>query len=233
MRDEQHGLAGIALILIIAWALAAVFLLTRILIAAQQIDERVQFITTQVSPIDKDLDAINLVVRTNELVDRILVEAEPVSPLAGQILTEVGNIHRNVSSILNTVESINSNVQSIGSSIGDVHSSVLSINDTVDSIHSNLSSVLAEARSIDGRGLTVGAQGTGGVEGINHRADMVIRLARGLKSDTGNVLRQVGRGNPTGHGVPGNATIHGHANSIDCNVAALNVVSGRGTHCGR
>lgn len=163
MRDDS-GLAGIALILIIAWALVAVFLLTRILVAAQQIDERVQFITTQVSPIDKDLDAINLASRTNDIVDQILVEAEPLSPLAGQIVTEVGSINRSVTSIDRTVVSINSNVQSIGSSVGSIHQSVLSIDGTVDAIHGNLSAILAEARSIDGEGLTIGAQGTGGVD---------------------------------------------------------------------
>ncbi len=232
MRDDS-GLAGIALILIIGWALAAVFLLTQILIAAQQIDERVQFITTQVSPIDKDLDAINLAVRTNQLVDQILVEAEPLSPLAGQILGEVGSINRSVTSIHNTVGSINSNVQSIGSSVGSIHQSVLSIDATVDAIHGNATRILSEVRSIDGRGLNIGAQGTGGVEGINRRVDIVIGLVRGIKSDTGNVLAQVGRGNPAGHGVPGAATIHGHANSIDCNTSALNVVQGRGAYCGR
>ena len=54
---DERGLAGKILVGVIAWALGAVLLLTNTLVAAQQINTRVDRITHTVGPIDHDLDA--------------------------------------------------------------------------------------------------------------------------------------------------------------------------------
>ena len=63
--NEETGLAGKILVGVIAWALGAVLLLTNTLVAAQQIDNRVDRITHTVGPIDHDLDSVNLAAETN------------------------------------------------------------------------------------------------------------------------------------------------------------------------
>ncbi|MDQ4044553.1 MAG: hypothetical protein M3173_03775, partial [Chloroflexota bacterium] len=89
-----------------------------------------------------------------------------------------------------TAKTINTTVLGIGTTAADIGNSV-------DSIHASLSQVLPLTQSI-----------RQGVVDINNRADVIIGFVNGIKSDTGNILTEVGRKGENG--------IHGHANSIDC-----------------
>lgn len=203
---EEHGLAGIVLVLVVAWALAAVFMLTRTLVAAQQIDNRVDFITHVVTPIDNDLDGVKLLEQTNQAAGEILQAADPLSGQLAQVQVSAKGIDANVREILNTAGSINQTAKAINPNVHSIEDTVLAINDNVTSIHRDVTDIearghptLATVRSIDV-----------GVAGINRRADVVIGLVRAINVDTDSILRQVGVGHPD--------SIHGHANSIDCSV---------------
>ncbi len=206
---EEHGLAGIVLVLVVAWALAAVFMLTRTLNAAQQIDNRVGFITHYVSPIDKDLDAVKLLEQTNAAAGEIRVSAAPLSGQLAEVQTAAQGINTNVSEILRTAGTINQTAKTINTTVSSIHGTVLAINGNVTQIHRDITDVevrghptLATVRSIDR-----------GVAAINLRADRALPLVHGIKSDTAQILAQVG--------FPPNAhpnSIHFHARNIDCNL---------------
>ena len=87
--SREAGLAGIALVIVIAWALAAVMMLTGTLIAAQQIDDRVATILGEVSPIDDDLDSVKLAQETDRIAKDILTAAEPLSGQLDQVRDEI------------------------------------------------------------------------------------------------------------------------------------------------
>ena len=90
--SEETGLAGAILVGVIAWALAAVLMLTNTLVAAQQIDNRVDRITHTVGPIDRDLDSVNLAAETNRIAGEIRTAANPLSGQAQQIIDATASI---------------------------------------------------------------------------------------------------------------------------------------------
>src|SRR5919106_2812050 len=104
---DETGLAERILVGVIAWALAAVLMLTSTLVTANQIDDTVAYIRTQVSPIDKDLDSVKLAEKTNELAGRILTAAEPLSGQLGTVLDNTNSIDATAKSINDTAGQIN------------------------------------------------------------------------------------------------------------------------------
>lgn len=204
---SDAGLAGIVLVVVIGWALAAVFMLSRTIVAAQQIDRRVGVITGELNPIDENLDAVELAQGTAGIAREI---ADAAAPLDGQLDDIVGS----VGSIDASAQEIRATVGSIGDSVTSIDGSVAGIDDSVGGIRSSFSSLLGVVRSIDSR-----------VAGINRRADSVVTLVGAIRQDTTNILAELG----PGHGTPADARIHGHANSIDCSPA----VFVRSRHCGR
>lgn len=214
---REDGLAGKILVGVIAWALGAVLMLTSTLVAAQQIDERVAVITTEVSPIDKDLDSVVLAETTNSVAREILEAAKPLSAQAGQVIdategimaradsinSTAGQINSSVDSISGHVRSINANALSINGSVRAINGTAKSINETVRSINGNVGSINGTVKGIEGNVRSIlgvateirgphEVQGFGtGVAGINRRADAVIALVQGIKSDTGNILSLV------------------------------------------
>lgn len=164
---------NLALVIVIAWALAAVFMLTRTMLAASQIDRRVGVITGEVSAIDTDTDSVRLTQEINQKATGILEAAKPLDGQLDSVINSTKSIDGSVDSILGTAGSINETVLSIGGTAD-------SIGSTVDSINGRISSILSVASSIDQ-----------GVEDINGRAIRIISLVRGIKGDTGNTLGQV------------------------------------------
>jgi prophage DNA circulation protein len=217
-RDEA-GLAGKILVGVIAWALGAVLLLTNTLVAAQQIDTRVDRITHTVSPIDHDLDSVQLAADTNRIAGEILAAAKPLSGQADQVVqattsidasaksinTDVLQIGESVKGIDGSARSINGNVLEINKTVKDINGTANTINGTVNKIDgnvagiggtvhgidANLAAVLDVARSIRGDHAAP-ARGYGsGLAGINRRSDAAIALVQSIKGDTGNILTSV------------------------------------------
>jgi methyl-accepting chemotaxis protein len=218
---DESGLAGKILVGVIAWALGAVLLLTNTLVAAQQIDTRVDRITHTVGPIDHDLDSVNLAAQTSQTAKEILAAAQPLTGQADQIVqatasidasaksinTAVGQIGEAVKGIDGNARSINSNVLEINRTVKDINGTAKTISGTVNGIDGNvadiggtvkgiggnLTAVLGVAREIRGDHAVTGiSPGSGnGIAGINHRADAVIGAVQAIKGDTGNILATV------------------------------------------
>jgi len=183
----------------------------------------------------------NQVIRAASSIDRkvdsILGTATSINETAGSINQTVRSIGGNVQSINSTVVSIHGLVQGIGAdvfSIGRTANSIFakvgpvnatggtSINASVNRILSDVTGVNTEVNQIDR-----------GVAAINRRGDRAIDGARGIKGDFEGILTQVGVGSPAGHASGGKATIHGHANSIDCAPLLNTGILGTTQYCNR
>ncbi|HSH58391.1 MAG TPA: hypothetical protein VK988_01890 [Acidimicrobiales bacterium] len=197
-RDEE-GVVAINLVLVLAFALYAVIMLTNTTVRAAQIDDRVKKIRGEVFAVDTEL--------TN------VPQLDQTAATAAEIDTATKNLERQATEIVGAA-------QSIDRTVSFILSNATSIDASVDTINPTLGSILGVVRSIDGGG-AIGAGGVqrSGVAGINDRVLEVRRAVAGIKGDTGSVLAEVG----PGHGGPGGLSIHGHTNSIDCTV----VFSGR------
>jgi len=206
MRTLKPGtLPVIMLVVVVAWALFAVTMLTGTLLTAQRIDNRVGVINDQVGPIDEDLDAVVLAVETGRIAGEINKAAKPLTGQFTQVV-QIGDgieadavsinertkaINANVKSINSTVTSINSTVTSINStvgeigtnvdqisaSIGSVNSAVGEINSSVNGISGSFVGIIGEVRSIDPE-----------AAGINIRAGVVTDIGRAIKADTEAIL---------------------------------------------
>jgi hypothetical protein len=187
---RRFGLPVIALVVVIAWALFAVLMLTGTLVAAQQIDNRVRAINTEYPKIGENLQTLPLAFETGRIADEISKAAQPVGPQFTQIVATVGtiessvksiegnalNINTSVHSINDSVHSINTNVREIDSSLNSINDSVASINASAHDIDDSLAATLGVARSIDDT-LAV----------INGQAATVIDTAGGIKHNLGKV----------------------------------------------
>lgn len=204
--NDERGIVGANLVIVLAFALYAVIQLSRTTLAAKQIDDRVNIITAEVGPGSSGVSHLDEVARLDEtgrIAEDIDKAAKPLSNQAGEVITAAKSIDNTVSSILSTAGSINSVVKSI-------NGNATAINATVHGIGGTVGSLLPVVRSINN-----------GVAAINGRADVAIPIVRGIQEDLNNVLKEVGVAGPGGH----NGTIHGHANSISCSAAVAHAGS--------
>jgi len=200
---DESGLAERILVGIVAWAFASVACLVTILITANHIDERVHFIDSQVSPIDHNLETVQVLNQVNKNADDINTAAAPLSGQLSQVTDHTQSIMSEASSIDDTAKSINSTVNSIDQNVNDIHGSVLSINSLAQSINGTVRDINANASSINGTVHTINnnignvlslvysiegdhnATGLGtGLAGSNRRLDVLLGLITGIKADT-------------------------------------------------
>ena len=71
-RSGDRGQAGIALIIVIAWALSAVLVLTRTLVAAQEINNKVTDITSKLAGAKGDTSYVAQLNQTENTANQIL-----------------------------------------------------------------------------------------------------------------------------------------------------------------
>src|SRR5947209_7450543 len=159
-RNEK-GIVGFNLALNIAFALFAVIELSRVVLAATQIDDRVKVIITEVGPGSNvaHLDETQKLNQTGQMAEDILAAAQPLSGQAQQIIDTARSID-------GTVDKINANATDI--------------NGTVHSINTTVSALLPVVRNIkgDGRNTT-----SGGVAYINALAQHLSGPVAGIQSD--------------------------------------------------
>lgn len=199
-------LPAIMLVVVIAWALAAVYLLSRTLIAAHDIDNRVAVINGELAPINQDLDAVRLADATAEISGNIREQTDTLSSLlkgtvnsvksinssADSILASAREINTKAHSINETAASINTNVHSIGSRLSAIGADVASIHGSVESIGASFVGILDEVQSIDP-----------GAAGINRRANTVLGLGEGIRDDLDRVRALVVDINTNAHEISG------------------------------
>ncbi len=175
LRDE-HGIVAANLAITIGFALFAVIELTRTLIAANSIDDRVKVIVGEVAPINTDLDQVAKLDETARMAGEIMNAARNLSGQAGQIVDITASIDRTGSDILSAATSINGVVKGINGNVNNILADVGPINQSARGINSDLSQVLPEVVAIDD-----------GVAGINRRADVVISRTIPIDEDLTNV----------------------------------------------
>ena len=142
------GLAGFILVVVIAWALAAVLMLTGTLTNARQINQRVKVIDAWAPPVKQNLSSVALAARTGRISAQINQAAQPLSGELSQVLVNADAINKKVGLILGHAHSINGTVNSINSNARQINASVHGINGTVHSINSNVQSIGASVSSI-------------------------------------------------------------------------------------
>lgn len=162
----QAGVVGANLAITLAFALFAVIQLTRTTLAAEQIDDRVETIVSDVGSIDEDLVNVPKLDETNRIAKQIRAAAAPLSAQADEILVTARSIDATVSGILANAGSINGTVRGIRGNLSTLQPVVRSINDGVETINGQADNVIRDVRNIKtdlANVLThVGGGGTGG-----------------------------------------------------------------------
>ena len=168
-KAGEAGVVGANLAITLAFALFAVIQLTRTTLAAQQIDDRVEVITSDVGDIDDELVNVPKLDQTVQIVQGIQAAAAPLSAQANDILVTARSIDGTVSGILGNATSINGTVKSIRGNLGALQPVVRSINDGVATINGQADRAIELVRGIkldlDGVLTEVGGGGAGGHTG--------------------------------------------------------------------
>ena len=161
-RRSEGGIVGLNLALTIAFALFAVIELSRVVLAATQIDDRVKVIVTEVGPGSNvsRLDETQKLNETGRMAEDILTAAKPLSGQAQTIIDTAKSIDGTVSGIL---------------------TNATSINQTVHSIDGVAKQLLPVVQNINGDN-TFSAQ-KGGVAAINMRAQAALPVVGGIQND--------------------------------------------------
>ena len=173
---EEHGVVAANLAITIAFALFAVIMLTRTLLAANSIDDRVKVIVGEVGPIDEDLNMVANLDETDRMAQEILTAAQNLSGQAGRIVDVTASIDSTGTNILNNATSINGIVGSINGNVNGILGSVGPINASAGDIQSKLAALSPEVNSIER-----------GVAAINGRADVIIGETSEIDNDLTNV----------------------------------------------
>ena len=216
-RASEAGIVGVNLVVVIAFALYAVIMLSRTTLAAKQIDDRVRVIITEVGP-GSNVSRLDETQKLNT-----------IGKTAEDILVAAKNLSGQAQTIIDTAKSIDNTVSAIQANANEINSTVRSINATA-------SALLPTVQTIHGDGSDSAI--TGGVDRINRMAgpgaviNGSVTLANGqeyplipalnadsvpgIRGDLNAVLTEVGIGGTQGHG---GDTIHRHTNSINCAVS--------------
>ena len=161
-RRDEGGIVGLNLALTIAFALFAVIELSRVVLAASQIDDRVKVIITEVGPGSNvsRLDETQKLNETGRMAEDILAAAQPLSGQAQQIIDTAKSIDGTVSKILQNATEINQ---------------------TVVGINNTTKALLPVVQNIHGDD-SMSPQ-TGGVAAINKRAANATPIVGGIQTD--------------------------------------------------
>lgn len=235
----ESGIVGANLVAVIAFALFAVIVLARTLVAAQSINSQVaDIIKPEISNVNLSLKTLPVLNQVNATAAKIMTAAKPLSGQAGQIMDATKSIMGTAHSINGAATSINADVRSIGSDVSSVTGSVGSINSSVNNISGTVGGIAGAVNSIQGN---VGAI-SGDTGSINSSARSIQDNLSGVMSQvvdikgqqvpalifsaTGTngvagidnraetVITQVGTGQPN--------TIKGDTAAINATVAAIN-----------
>lgn len=234
------ALPGIVLVVVIAWALAAVLMLTGTLLNAREIDDDVTVINSQVSPIEKDLQYVALAAETVRISADINTAAQPLSGQATQILAAANRINTTARSILTTAGSINQTAHQINNTVTQIHGTVISIAGAVQGIGADVGSIFGLVQSIGGHVASihalVGRQNSTDPRSINNTVSRIqetfvtlepIVVSIDRAGNTGGVAAINGRADRAialAQGIKSDfdqilatvGEINKHANSIDC-----------------
>ena len=166
---SQRGIVGVNLVLVIAFALYAVIMLSRTTLAAKQIDDRVRVIVTEVGPGSNvsRLDETQKLNTIGQTAEDILRAAQPLSGQAQVIIDTAKSIDNTVSAIQANANEINAVVHSINSTASSLLPVVQTIHTHVNSINCALTSPSATLLGVVGSLLNVVLGSVEGAVGCN------------------------------------------------------------------
>jgi hypothetical protein len=251
-NQTSRNLPQVVLVILLAWALTAVVILTGTLINAREIDRRVVYINSQLRPITKNTGYIALAGKTNVIASKILAAVPTLAPGLTKTSTDVVDINKTVKTILSTARQINTKVIGIGGTVGTIHATVGTIHSTVTSIHSLVTTSITPKLASTGRDVTTIGQSVTAILGhvrsilstvqggigpavvsINGKADSIQGAVNG--SGTQILPNFIAIDGLVGKPPTEPHTINGHANSIDC-AAIFNLgglLPGKDVACGQ
>ena len=141
-RNGDRGQAGIALIIVIAWALSAVLILTRTLVAAQEINNKVTDITAHLAGSKQDTSYVSQLNKTEVTASTILQNAAPLTGQLEIVKNTAAHIQQQVDGITPPVQTINATVHVIHDQVSTILATAQSINNTLTTIRNTQSSVI-------------------------------------------------------------------------------------------
>jgi len=141
-RSGDRGQAGIALIIVIAWALSAVLILTRTLVAAQEINNKVTDITGHLAGSKQDTSYVSQLNKTEVTASTILQNAAPLTGQLEIVKNTAAHIQQQVDGITPPVQTINATVHVIHDQVSTILATAQSINNTLTTIRNTQSSVI-------------------------------------------------------------------------------------------
>src|SRR5438067_13639808 len=112
-RNGDRGQAGIALIIVIAWALSAVLILTRTLVAAQEINNKVTDITSKLAGAKGDTSYASQLNKTENTASSTLQNAQPLTGQLAIVTNTASNIQQQEDGISPPVQPITAPVHGI------------------------------------------------------------------------------------------------------------------------
>ena len=204
----------IVLVIVVAVVGIAAVLLAKTVQNAQSINKKAQNIARVGTGINEDTDSVVQLTRTNKLATSILGSADPLEQqLAGIVGTArsinglAGSINSTAGSINNSATDINATAGDINTSAGDINSAATSINNSAGSINGSAGAINQRATSINSSAGSINQSANridslaGSILGtarrvdtdvrlINQNLDVSLRIVRGVKGDTGNILAQ-------------------------------------------
>jgi uncharacterized protein YoxC len=195
VRSLRPGLLPIVfLVVVLAFAVWAIVMLTITLIAAGDIAHQVGVINRVYPPIIQNTQAVGLARTTAKLAGEIDEAARPLGPAfthtvaaadgiaasANSIGQRAKQINDKVRSIHATVQSIGGTVTGIGATLGAVNDKAQSIRDAAGGIRHSFDRILDHVISIDPE-----------VKGINVRVRRVRDAAEGIRDDLDRVRHRL------------------------------------------
>ena len=162
---RELGQAGLALIIVIAWALTAVVMLTRTLVSAEQIDRKVNSITGNLHEVERETDVVSELVKTEKTSAAILEAANDITGMLKVVDDAAKNIDATAKRIDPNAKSINSTVVSINGHVANILSTARSIENTLKTITGQAVNIrqTVDSIKIDTRNIQTQTNGTNGI----------------------------------------------------------------------
>ena len=146
----ESGVVAVNLVLVIAFALFAVIMLTRTTVAASQIDDRVKKIRGEVGTVDEELTNVPQLDQTSATAAQIDTATRNLSRQAGEIVGLAQSIDRTVQQILSNATSINLTVSGISGTVRSIQPTVRAIDAGVAGINARVARVRGHVAGIKG-----------------------------------------------------------------------------------
>ena len=197
----------IILVLVAVSVIIAAGLLAETVNTARSIDDKAKSIRDTGIGINTATDSIAQLQRTNRLASSILRTADPLAPRLTRIVSRARSINRSATSIdslastiLSTAGTINTSATTIGGTATDINTTAGTIGGTAGDIDTVAAGINSIAGTINRTAASINrTAGPGGILGtarlIDRDAATIVRglnetvgLARGIKSDSGDIL---------------------------------------------